>query len=27
LSEEEADAYRLKARQDYMDACGAQATK
>jgi len=27
LSEEEADAYRVKARQDYMDACGSSATK
>lgn len=27
LSEEEADAYRVQARQDYMDACGAQAGK
>ncbi|MBS0421553.1 MAG: DUF4124 domain-containing protein [Proteobacteria bacterium] len=27
LSEEEADAYRVKARQDYMDACGSQTSK
>ena len=27
LSEEEADAYRVKARQDVMDYCGSSATK